>query len=121
MKKGVVSVGLILILVMMFWFFSFKPIEYKEGSEFIIKILPGPTEKLISDPEDVQSIIERINNEKKSFSGINFESGGWVINIKYDHDNWFVSDSHIVIDNKQYSVSSNLLSDLKIIYMNLKY
>lgn len=85
----------------------------------VIKIYPGPTENNLSDTNEIKYIIDRINNEKKIFGGFNFESGGWDISIIYNHQHWFISDSHIVINNLQYNVSPSLLIDLKIMIGNL--
>ena len=85
----------------------------------IIQMYPGPTENNVTDTDEIKYIIDRVNNEKKTFSGFNFESGGWVISIEYNHKIWFISDYHIVVNNLQYSVSSSLLTDLKIMVEKL--
>ncbi len=118
-KKIKYFVLFVLFFLLMFWFISFKPIVYSEGREMVIKTYPGPTEIKLSDTDEIKHIIDQINNEKKMFSGLNFESGGWEISISYNHQQWFISDSQIVKNNLQYNISRSLIENLKIIVENL--
>ncbi|MDD7733193.1 MAG: hypothetical protein PT957_05600 [Firmicutes bacterium] len=100
-KKYWPALFLILVFVLLFiYLFTFKEITYEEDRSLLFVTLPSPPQaKIITDKEEIQSIIGILNDSSKFGHGLNGRAG-WIGQIRYKGVTYIINNKTTIEVNR---------------------
>lgn len=100
-KKYWPALFLILVFVLLFiYLFTFKEITYEEDRSLLFVTLPSPPQaKIITDEEEIQSIIDLLNDSSKFGHGLNGRAG-WIGQIRYKGVTYLINNKTTIEVNR---------------------
>lgn len=117
-KKYWPALFLILVFVLLFiYLFTFKGITYEEDRSLLFVTLPSPPQaKIITDKEEIQSIIAILNDSSKFGRGLNLKKG-WIGQIRYKGKAYvIINKTTIEVDSVMYKLAEEKGKELFEIY-----
>ncbi|WP_053942927.1 hypothetical protein [Kallipyga gabonensis] len=117
-KKYWPALFLVLVLVLLFiYFFTFKEITYEEDRSLLFVTLPSPPQaKIITDEEEIHSIIGLLNDASKFGRGLALK-GGWIGQIWYEGKTYIIKNkTTIAVNGVMYKLAEEKGEELFEIY-----
>lgn len=100
-KKYWPALFLILVFILLFiYLFTFKEITYEEDRSLLFVALPSPPQaKIITDEEEIRSIIDLLNDSSKFGHGLNGRAG-WIGQIQYKGKTYIINNKTTIEVNR---------------------
>lgn len=117
-KKYWPAIFLILVFVLLFiYLFTFKEITYEEDRSLLFVALPSPPQaKIITDEEEIRSIIDLLNDSSKFGHGLNGRAG-WIGQIRYKGVTYIINNkTTIEVNRVMYKLAEEKGEELFKIY-----
>lgn len=121
-KKYWPALFLILVFVLFFiYLFTFKEITYEEDRSLLFVTLPSPPQaKIITDKEEIQSIIAILNDSSKFGRGLGLTKG-WIGQIRYKGKTYIINNkTTIEVNGVMYKLAEEKGEKLFEIYRKSK-
>lgn len=82
-KKWIFIIAILIICLILLHVFSFKKITYREDRSMLFIVMPSPPQaKIITDSDEIVSIIDLLNHSNKVGSGVVIGMQSWIGQIR---------------------------------------